>query len=345
MKRRFRLKSLMRVGGTLALAGFLAARLNWAELGRAVTHLDPWAFWGSVGVFLMAQFVSTIRWRQLALDADFRAPVGRFGAWYAAGMFCNLVLPTSVGGDVVRTWYLAHQAEGPPMGRTRRAATSVLLDRGTGLLVLIALAGVASMVSPVALTPQVTWFLYAVLGCTAVGLVVGLTASGWVGRKVPKLAPLIAQGWDFAGKPGLVAVSLALSVLVQVASVVQVGLIGKGLGLEVPWAVYGCVVPLVTLLTLLPVSVSGMGLREAGYAALLAGFGVTAPEAVALSLLGFAATSLVALLGLPVILWGGWPKVSGENEPTGTQDTTNREGQGNTQTLCEKTKQIEGISA
>ena len=164
----------------------------------------------------------------------------------------------------MRPWYVGHRAEGQPMGRTRRAATRVLLDRGTGLLVLIALAGVASMVSPVALTPQVTWFLYAVLGCTAVGLVVGLTASGWVGRKVPKLAPLIAQGWDFAGKPGLVSGSLALSVLVQVASVVQVGLIGKGLGLEVPWAVYGCVVPLVNLWNLHSVSVSGLGLCVAG---------------------------------------------------------------------------------
>lgn len=345
MKRRFRWKSLMRVGGTVALAGFLAARLNWAELGQAIRHLAPWAFWSSVGVFLMAQFVSTIRWRQLALDADFRAGVQRFGAWYAAGMFCNLVLPTSVGGDVVRTWYLAHQADGPAEGRTRRAATSVLLDRGTGLLILIALAGVASLVSPVALTSQVRWFLYTVLACTGLGIVAGLTASGWLGKKVPKLAPLIAQGWDFASKPGLVASSLGLSVLVQVASVVQVGLIGKGLGLDVPWAVYGCVVPLVTLLTLLPVSVSGMGLREAGYAALLAGFGVTAPQAVALSLLGFAATSLVALLGLPVILWGGWPKVSGEGDKAGSSDGPLQDGGINQPPLCEKAKQIEGISA
>lgn len=309
MKRRIRWKSWLRLGGTLALTGILAARLNWADLAGAITHFSPSAFWGSVTVFLMAQFVSTIRWRQLALDAEFRAGLGRFGAWYAAGMFCNLVLPTSVGGDVVRTWYLAHQAEGPASGRTRRAATSVLLDRGTGLMILIALAGVASVFSPVALPSQVSWFLYLVLGCTAVGLILGLTASGWLARKVPKLAPLIDQAWDFARKPKLVASSLALSVLVQVASVVQVGLIGKGMGLDVPWAVYGCVVPLVTLLTLLPVSVSGMGLREAGYAALLAGFGVGEPQAVAMSLLGFAATGLVALLGLPVILWGGWPGV------------------------------------
>lgn len=321
MKRRIRWKSWLRLGGTIALTGFLAARLNWADLAGAITHFSPTAFWGSVTVFLVAQFVSTIRWRQLAMDADFRASLGRFGAWYAAGMFCNLVLPTSVGGDVVRTWYLAHQADGPVTGRTRRAATSVLLDRGTGLMVLIALAGVASVFSPVALPSQVSWFLYLVLACTALGIVVGLTASGWLARKIPKLAPLIDQGWDFAKKPGLVASSLALSVLVQVASVIQVGLIGKGMGLDVPWAVYGCVVPLVTLLTLLPVSVSGMGLREAGYAAMLAGFGVGAPQAVAMSLLGFAATGLVALLGLPVILWGGWPRVREQAETAQQSDS------------------------
>jgi hypothetical protein len=94
----------------------------------------------------------------------------------------------------------------------------------------------------------------------------------------------------------------------------------------------------VTLLTLLPLSVSGMGLREAGYAALLAGFGVTAPQAVALSLLGFAATSLVALLGLPVIIWGGWPRV-------GTDSKTHSAQAANESAEHLKTEKIEGISA
>ncbi len=309
MTKRARLGSLIRLGGTLGLTIFLAVRLDWRELGQSITHLSPAGFWGAAGIFLLAQVVSTARWRQLAGWMGFDAGFERFAAWYAAGMFCNLVLPTSVGGDVVRTWYLAHQGHGPADGRTRRAATSVLLDRGTGLLVLIALAGIASLASPVDLPGRVRLFLYLVLGGTVAGMVLGLLASDWLGRKIPKLAPLIAQGWEFARKPRLLAGSLALSVLVQVASVAQVAMIGWGMGLEVPLAVYGYVVPLVTLLTLLPVSVNGMGLREAGYAGLLGAFGVGASQAVALSLLGFAATGLVALLGLPVVLWGGWPRV------------------------------------
>ena len=96
--------------------------------------------------------------------------------------------------------------------------------------------------------------------------------------------------------------------MVQVANVVLVWLVGEALGLPVPPLYYGVFVPLVSLLTLLPVSVNGMGLREAGTVLLLAPLGVGRAEAVALSLLTFAVLTAASLAGLGFYLFGHFPR-------------------------------------
>jgi hypothetical protein len=89
-----------------------------------------------------------------------------------------------------------------------------------------------------------------------------------------------------------------------VANVVLVWLLGRGLGLPVPLAYYGVFVPLVALLTLLPVSVNGMGLRELGTVVLLAPVGVSTEKAVTLSVLTFAAFTAAGLCGGLFYLFG-----------------------------------------
>ena len=102
---------------------------------------------------------------------------------------------------------------------------------------------------------------------------------------------------------GLVGVTL-LSLVVQLANVVLAWLIGEGLGLPVPPLYYGVLVPLVSLLTLLPISLNGMGLREAGTVLLLAPLHISAASAVTLSLLIFAVYTATSLLGGVVYLFG-----------------------------------------
>src|SRR5205823_4899426 len=95
--------------------------------------------------------------------------------------------------------------------------------------------------------------------------------------------------------------------VVQLANVVLLWLIGLGLGLSVPFAYYGVVMPLVALLTLLPLSINGMGLRELGTVVLLAPLGVAAEQSATLAFLQFAAFSATSLLGGVFYLAGGYP--------------------------------------
>jgi hypothetical protein len=102
-----------------------------------------------------------------------------------------------------------------------------------------------------------------------------------------------------------------LSLVVQLANVVLAWLVGEGLGLHVPPLYYGVLIPLVSILTLLPISLNGMGLREGGTVLLLAPLGVSDASAVTLSLLIFAVYSAASLLGGVVYLFGRSPRFSG----------------------------------
>ena len=97
--------------------------------------------------------------------------------------------------------------------------------------------------------------------------------------------------------------------MVQLAGVVYTGLIARAMGLDVSWSYLAVVVPLVALLTLLPVSINGMGLREVGLVVLLGPVGVPAASAVTLSLLSFAATFAASLLGAGFYLGGTYPRL------------------------------------
>src|SRR5262249_1186810 len=120
-----------------------------------------------------------------------------------------------------------------------------------------------------------------------------------------------------------------LSVLVQSANVVLVWLVGRALGAEVPASYYWILVPVVTLLTLLPISLNGMGVREWGTVLMLAPLGVSEATALTLAFLWFATFSVVSLGGAIFYLWGRFPRfeVRPDDEPVRGDPDQGREGQ------------------
>jgi uncharacterized membrane protein YbhN (UPF0104 family) len=106
----------------------------------------------------------------------------------------------------------------------------------------------------------------------------------------------------------LLAGTTFLSILVQLASALQVWMVGQALNAPVPLGYYFILVPMVSLLTLLPISVNGMGVREGGTALFLAPLGIGEGTALSLALLWFAVGAAASLLGGLVYLFGHFPK-------------------------------------
>jgi uncharacterized membrane protein YbhN (UPF0104 family) len=304
-------KKPWRLAGTLALAAVLAWRIRWADVAAAFAALDVRLWLAALAVYLGAQLASSLRWLLLSRALGITGGFGRFTAYYFIGMFFNLLLPTSVGGDVVRAWYLARQAgPAPATGRRTAAALSVFIDRANGLAVLIGLACTAVALYP---GPLERWLTAVVAGMGA-AMLAGLAVLPLLPRlhrglgARPRLAQVVNGAVLCLGHRRLLLVVTALSLFVQLASVVLTWLVARGLGLELTLA-YSCILTsLVSVLTLLPVSVNGMGLRETGTAVLLAPLGVGTAAAVTLGLLTFAVQVAASLAGGLCYLLGRFPR-------------------------------------
>jgi glycosyltransferase 2 family protein len=303
----------LRVGGSVILLGFIAWRTDWQRLGDAFRHLDGRFWLAALALHLATQVLSTWRWQMFARELGLGGTFREYLSYYFVGMFFNLFLPTSVGGDVVRAWYLAHRP-GPQTGHRLPAFVSVLADRVSGVVILALVACVATALCPIALPPVITYTVIGV-GTAAASGVIGLPILDrllrhprFASKRLHHLQRLAAGGMVYYRNPRLLAGTTAISVVVQVNSVIVMALIGMGLGLPVPPLYYGILMPLMTLLTLLPVSVNGVGLREMSTVLLLKQL-PTAPvseaEAVTLAFLLFVAQSAAALVGIIPYLVGG----------------------------------------
>jgi uncharacterized membrane protein YbhN (UPF0104 family) len=286
---------LVRLAISVVVLGWLAGRVEWGQLGRVLSAVRFEYCFAALAVYSLAQLVSSYRWLVLSRALGFTDRWPRYVALYYVGMFFNLFLPTAIGGDVVRAWCLA----GGP-GRRGKALLSVISERLSGLLALLALGCLAGCARPAA----VPWWAVGLVWLIAAGAAGGLVALPALGRwSAPARA--LAEGLClFRGQRRRWAAAFGLSLIVQAASFVEVWLLARGLGLPVSFLAFAVVVPLVTLLTMLPVSVNGVGVREGSLAVLLGPAGVGPAEALTLGVLWFCMLGVASLFGGVVYLLG-----------------------------------------
>jgi uncharacterized protein (TIRG00374 family) len=260
----------------------------------------------AVGAVLMAisLIVRAFRWHLVLHGVGSSIRLSRLVELYLVGIFFNAFLPSGLGGDIVRAAEAAQDVE-PSV-----AASTVLVDRLTGLLALFAMALVALPFRPAGFPIELAWTIG---GICALGLVTGfvlidgrllevaiqrlprsLRSSG--NGFLEKFAGAIDRcGWRSLG--GALVVSILFN-LVQVGWWATTGL---ALGLSVPFSYYLLIVPIMALALLVP-SIGGLGVRESLAPALLGGAGIIAEQAVALTLLVFALERVASLLGAPIYL-------------------------------------------
>jgi uncharacterized membrane protein YbhN (UPF0104 family) len=304
---------------SVALLTWLVYSADWSKIGHTFSQLRLGLWFAAVALYIATQFVSAVRWRLLAEPLGFQRSMTEYTAFYFIGMYFNLFLPTSVGGDVVRAWYLDAGS-----GRRLPAFLSVFVDRFSGLLILLALACTATLLCPIRLENWVT----ASVGLTAVCAVAGLLSLPLLARmtaRLERVQRLVAGMRIYLRRPQLLLGTAFLSLIVQAANVVLVWLVGLAIGAAIPASYYWILVPMVTLLTLLP-SVNGIGIREGGMYLFLQPF-VDKPTALTLSFLWFSVFTAVSVLGAAIYLFGNFSR---PEEQRDDQDLRSDSDQGRT---------------
>ncbi len=242
----------------------------------------------ALAIYLAGQAVTAFRWQRIARAAGFRACFRNALRWYFVGMFFNLAGPSTLGGDVARAVLLA-RAPGPGFAA---ALSTVAFDRFVGLFALTLLAAVAVAACGT----------FGIPGAAAAAVFAWLAAMAVMGvlARHPRIertawgTRLAARVWR---DDRLLGASLALSLPFHLLQIAAALLVGRAVGLAMAWQVYLVVHPLATVAGALPISVAGIGVREASSVWLLAEAGAPSGQAAAFALVWLGVLVAASLVG------------------------------------------------
>jgi uncharacterized membrane protein YbhN (UPF0104 family) len=229
---------------------------------------------------------------------------------HLAGLFANIWLPSIVGGDLVRAGWIArrHGFSAPVLiGMVDRVLDlSALL-----ILALLGLVTVGVSESGIAWAALRNVLLVlvggGVLACALVYALGGRRLPARLQRRMAEPMKVVAT---LRNSPGRNLAMLLLSISVQMLFVGLNFWLGRAMGIEVSFATWLLAWPLAKIVALAPVSLGGLGVREAALAALLAPFAVPATLAIAQALLWQSVLFGFGLLG-GLLTVTGWPGHSG----------------------------------
>lgn len=288
---------------SVGLLAFVLSQLDYRTLGSRLSSGRWGMFVAAVVVVLVALVLGGVRWHVFLTVAGIeRARLEAVRA-YLIGAFTTNFLPSQVGGDVTRAWIVS----GP--GTRTRALSTVLIDRATLLGCHVVVGWVVYAIRP----GPVPGSLVVALGAASATLAfVGIGAAALVfggsrlGRRLPARLDGLARSARDALRECLDGSVLArttfLGLAFQALILLHVWLLARSIGIHVALSVLAVAFPPVLILSALPISIAGFGVRESGFVLLLGRADVSVSDATLFSLMTAGAYALATLPGAALLL-------------------------------------------
>lgn len=276
-----------------------------AQIWGLVTEAQPYFVLASVVVGVLQLFAGNWKWWILLRSRDSHVPIGLLFAYYMIGRFYNLVLPTSVGGDVVRILSV-----GKHTGKNAGSFAAVFIERYTGLITLVLVSllvllvggdqGISifstSIIFISTLVIIITWVIYddrLFVFFTKLGRRFGFL-HGLISKVEKAHAAVVAYKGDWKTLLWVFAISSVFYFL----AVFAVWTAARAFSPDVSLEDMFLAVPAIMLIMNLPVSIGGLGLMEAAYTLTFTAFGYS-PQ------LGFTVALFMRLMTILYAVAGG----------------------------------------
>lgn len=281
---------------SLALLFIVLAKVNVAAVLDILSKADVPLVLVWYSLVPVAIGLSAWRWEILAPGLSYMTAMKY--TWI--GVFFGHVLPGSIAGDVAKGVSLALKDSNARSG----LAASIVAEKVIGLVALLLFFDIACVVVYVLYgeaAPQMRHLALLALGLSIVGAAAIATVAFLAMRNeffTPRghsgMVARIAEGIGsamryYSNKPSLLGKAFAISMAIHVVNIVATYLSFRALRVEGGWLFASVVYPIVSVMLLIPISISGIGVRDATLAVLFGLFGLAAASGVALSWLALLA--------------------------------------------------------
>jgi len=281
------------------------------DLQSVIRLLDGarWSWFAAAfAVMLVSRGLSVRRMVLLMQASGTRFHAKEVGRIVLGSEFLGAFLPSSIGGDGLRVYGLRRHTTD-----TSAAVSAVFLERGIGMIALLAFGCVGALWAWPHMSDH--GLLLAALAPSCAALAIAFAALnerwvswllGWGGERwMPALRQWQQAVRAYRRRPTAMAEVVAISLLIQLLRVVCVYLSALALGATLPFAYYLAFVPLILLVSMLPVTIGGLGIRENAFVRTFAPFGMAPATAFSVSMTAYAVSTLAHA---PGGLWSLWTK-------------------------------------
>ncbi len=294
---------LLRVAGTVLLFWLILRSVDLEGVRATIGAVVPRLLLLGLMFILLSATLAAFRWHLVMKTLGFDMRFGFYVRSYFKGSFFNQALPSSIGGDALRV--LDVKRRGVDLST---AFYGVFIDRLLGLVGLLLLNLLAHAFTPHLLPSGV----YMTINLVVLGGLGGFMLLYWL-RHFPVLSrwrgvamfveistrlAQVLSGWRGVG------LQLVLGILVHLLAIIAMFLIGRSVGVEYGLLVFAAVVPPVHLLTMVPISLAGWGVREGAMVGLFSLLGANQAQVLTMSLLYGVVLIISSLPGFFVYMSG-----------------------------------------
>ena len=290
------LSVLLRVSISIVLLALLFKlnKIDIRGLANDIRGVNKLFLGAGFAVFFLGYFLGFLRWRMLLLAAGIRISLKKLISSFSGGVFFSIFLPSTIGGDVVRSADLAEHTR-----KAQEVIATVFLDRLSGYIGLVFVILPAILLGRELVLDRVVFSSVAVIIALLVVILLVLFNSFIYSRITRFLTTPGAERIKemiknmhreihvFRHRRKVIVYNLFLSFFIQIITPVSIYFIALSLGVKINFIYFLIFMPIIGAITLLPVSIGGLGLRESLFVVYFAKAGVIKQLALAMSLLSF----------------------------------------------------------
>jgi len=283
---------ILKLAFSLSIIVFiLAKKTPLSDIGESIKGASLFWICLSFSLHSLGLLISAYRWQILIRAQGDHVPLGFLAKSYLVGNFFNLFLPTRFGGDIVRIWDGSRHSKS-----VLKSTAIVFMERLSGIIVLLFFAlGVSLFRLDLAQRLPVIWISLTVgfFGLLAIlcfflpiskTLIEKIPQSGVLGKIKSKILEFREIVFVYKEKKEAFLKALFWAFLLQINVVLHYYFVGKALQIDIPLIDYFIFIPIVLIILTIPITINGLGLREALYMTIFTSYGILNSSAVSFSL-------------------------------------------------------------
>ncbi len=294
-------KEILKIIITAALFYYLfKTKVSLSEVIQNIKNLNILYFIIIIILFFIFYLTFSLRWNFLLKAQEIHITKFKSYLYLLVSFFFNNILPSGLGMDMIRSAYAGGKEN------FEKAFGASIMERILGMIGMM-LIGVFAVFSR-----KVEFIKFSVLyiGLILLTFILYYLFTSlqieWLKEKLLSiklfdLGKSIREFYKaikiYKSKRKTIIIGIAYSVLVQIVITLINYFIAKGLSIPIPFSALLAYIPIITIISLIPLTLNGLGLREYSYVFFFSLIGIAKSEALSISLVYFAASVIASCAG------------------------------------------------